>query len=86
MLLGKAMPDHSVRHHKRHDVSANCSGCQYSHPRSTRDEGWSVVEEICAGDILLRALECPIWTEDKDFFGVGIATWTSRTVELYFRE
>ncbi|WP_407643836.1 PIN domain-containing protein [Enteractinococcus helveticum] len=30
-------------------------------------------------------LECPIWTVDQDFFGVGIATWTSRTVELYFR-
>lgn len=25
----------------------------------------------------------PIWTEDKDFFGSGIATWTSDRVELY---
>jgi predicted nucleic acid-binding protein len=23
------------------------------------------------------ALKCPIWTEDADFFGAGIATWTS---------
>ena len=22
-------------------------------------------------------LDCPIWTEDTDFFGVGVATWTS---------
>ncbi len=28
-------------------------------------------------------LDCPIWTEDKDFFGAGVATWTSATVELY---
>ncbi len=30
-------------------------------------------------------LDCPIWTEDKDFFGAGIATWTTNTVELYLR-
>ena len=31
------------------------------------------------------ALDCPIWTEDQDFFGVGIPAWTSATVELYLR-
>lgn len=31
------------------------------------------------------ALDCPIWTEDKDFFGVGIPTWTSDLVEIYLR-
>jgi len=30
------------------------------------------------------ALNCPIWTEDKDFFGTGVATWTTALVELYF--
>lgn len=29
------------------------------------------------------ALDCPIWTEDKDFFGSGVATWTSDLVENY---
>ena len=29
------------------------------------------------------ALEYPIWTEDMDFFGVGVATWTTNHVELY---
>lgn len=29
------------------------------------------------------ALECPIWTEDTDFFGCGVATWTTDRVELY---
>ena len=29
------------------------------------------------------ALYCPIWTEDTDFFGCGIATWTTDRVELF---
>ncbi len=29
------------------------------------------------------ALDCPIWTEDQDFFGTGVATWTSARVEIY---
>lgn len=28
---------------------------------------------------------CGIWTEDKDFFGAGIAIWTTDRVELYLR-
>ncbi|WP_322014883.1 PIN domain-containing protein [Paraburkholderia sp. J12] len=27
---------------------------------------------------------CPVWTEDADFFGTGVATWTTDRVELYF--
>jgi len=30
--------------------------------------------------------DCPIWTEDRHFFGSGIATWTTDVVELYLRE
>lgn len=30
-------------------------------------------------------LDCPIWTEDRDFFGAGVATWTSDLVEIYLR-
>lgn len=26
---------------------------------------------------------CPVWTEDADFFGTGVATWTSDRVGLY---
>ena len=32
------------------------------------------------------ALRCPIWTEDTDFFGCGVATWTSDRVRMYLRE
>jgi predicted nucleic acid-binding protein len=28
-------------------------------------------------------LGCPVWTEDADFFGTGVATWTSDRVALY---
>ena len=28
-------------------------------------------------------IACPVWTEDTDFFGTGIATWTTDRVELY---
>ncbi len=28
-------------------------------------------------------LDCPIWTEDRDFFGAGVATWTTETISIY---
>jgi len=31
------------------------------------------------------AIGCPIWTEDTDFFGCGVATWTSSRVEMFLR-
>jgi len=31
------------------------------------------------------ALKCPIWTEDTDFFGCGVATWTSDRVQMFLR-
>lgn len=27
---------------------------------------------------------CPIWTEDNDFFGVGIPVWTTNRIHLFF--
>ena len=30
-------------------------------------------------------LDCPIWTEDQDFFDSGVPTWTADRVELYLR-
>jgi len=29
------------------------------------------------------ALDCPIWTEDRDFFGIGIPVWSSDLVDQY---
>jgi predicted nucleic acid-binding protein len=31
------------------------------------------------------ALGCPIWTEDTDFFGCGVATWTSSRIGTFLR-
>ncbi len=31
-------------------------------------------------------LDCPVWTEDKDFLGAGVATWTTATVGLYLSD
>jgi predicted nucleic acid-binding protein len=41
-------------------------------------DDWPVV----AVALLLRL---PIWTEDQDFFGSGMATWTTDRVEVYLR-
>jgi predicted nucleic acid-binding protein len=38
---------------------------------------------IVATSLLLK---CPVWTEDRDFFGSGISTWTTETVEFYLRD
>lgn len=31
------------------------------------------------------AIGCPIWTEDPDFFGCGVATWSSGRVEMFLK-
>lgn len=38
---------------------------------------------IVATALLFNA---PIWTEDGDFFGCGIATWTTDRIEIYLRD
>jgi predicted nucleic acid-binding protein len=32
---------------------------------------------------LALALEADIWTHDRDFFGCGVATWTTETLLLH---
>lgn len=32
------------------------------------------------------ALACGVWTEDADFFGTGIAVWTTNRVEIFLKE
>ena len=32
------------------------------------------------------AIGCPIWTEDTDFFGCGVPTWTTSRVCVFLRE
>jgi len=43
----------------------------------TRDpEDWPILATALA-------LGCPIWTEDADFFGCGVATWTSGSIDIF---
>ena len=45
-----------------------------------RDEkDWPIVA-------LALAFNCPIWTEDQDFFGIGIATWRTKNISIFFDE
>ena len=32
------------------------------------------------------AVGCAVWTENADFFGCGVATWTTDRVELYLAD
>ena len=32
------------------------------------------------------AIGCPIWTEDTDFFGCGVATWTSGSIDIFLAQ
>ena len=32
------------------------------------------------------ALGCPIWTEDTDFFGCGVATWRSGSIDIFLAQ
>jgi predicted nucleic acid-binding protein len=31
------------------------------------------------------ALSCAVWTEDTDFFGIGVAVWTSNRIEIFLK-
>jgi len=32
------------------------------------------------------SLSCAIWTEDTDFFGTGVAVWTSDRIEIFLKK
>lgn len=40
------------------------------------EENWPVL--ACA-----LALGCAVWTEDTDFFGTGIAVWTTNRIDIF---
>ena len=46
--------------------------------RGRHEEDWPVLASALA-------LACPIWSEDTDFFGTGIAVWTSNRIEIYLK-
>jgi predicted nucleic acid-binding protein len=44
--------------------------------RGRDEEDWPVLAAALS-------LSCDIWTEDTDFFGTGVAIWTSDRVEIF---
>ncbi len=46
--------------------------------RNRDEDDWSFLA-------LTILLKCPVWTEDTDFFGTGVPTWTSERVKIYFK-
>jgi predicted nucleic acid-binding protein len=46
--------------------------------RGRDEEDWPVLAAALA-------LTCAIWTEDADFFGTGIAVWTTSRIEIYLK-
>jgi predicted nucleic acid-binding protein len=46
--------------------------------RGRDEEDWPVLATALA-------LGCPIWTEDTDFFGTGVAVWTSNRIEIFLK-
>jgi hypothetical protein len=50
--------------------------CERIARRDPRD--WPVVA-------VALLLNIPVWTEDQDFFGSGVPTWTTDRVEVYLR-
>jgi predicted nucleic acid-binding protein len=46
--------------------------------RGRDEDDWPVLA-------IALALACPIWTEDADFFGTGVAAWTSNRIEIFLK-
>lgn len=63
--------DHTIYH--EHEIEAKKRIQQ-------RDiDDWQVIATALLFD-------CPIWTEDKDFFGSGIPTWTTDRISVFFEK
>ena len=44
----------------------------------TRDvQDWPIVATALT-------LNCPVWTEDQDFFGSGLSVWTTDRIQIFF--
>lgn len=65
--------------HVVHDADYGIHQTAASNRIRTRDlSDWPIVATCLL-------LEAPSWTEDRDFFGCGIATWTTKTVGIFLQ-
>jgi predicted nucleic acid-binding protein len=78
--LGLVVLDSLAMFIRRVDLPLYCEHEQVARERmAARDvEDWPVLA-------VAMLLDLPIWTEDRDFFGSGVATWTTDRVGVYLR-
>jgi predicted nucleic acid-binding protein len=58
------------------EMYSDCKAASLERIAKRDADDWHIL--ACA-----MTFNCPIWTEDKDFFGTGVATWTTDRVALY---
>jgi len=58
------------------DVYGNFEGESRRRLGARDPEDWPILAAALA-------VGCPIWTEDTDFFGCGVATWTSASIDIF---
>ncbi len=46
--------------------------------RGRDEEDWPVLATALT-------LSCDVWTEDHDFFGIGVAVWTTSRIEIFLK-
>ncbi len=88
LLRAKRMPDtdvpaaiqylQSLVEPVNHDVYVLFQEEAVQRLRGRDEEDWPVLATALV-------LSCPIWTEDTDFFGSGIAVWTSDRIEIFLQ-
>lgn len=93
------LPEILAKHDRAEEIEASLAylgrlretvlACRRRSTSITRPRRWrgSSSVTLTTGPILATALalECPIWTEDNDFFGTGAPTWTTDRIELYLK-
>jgi predicted nucleic acid-binding protein len=58
------------------DIYATHEGDARRRLRGRDEDDWPILATALS-------LACPVWTEDKDFFGTGIAVWTTSRIEIF---
>jgi len=62
-----------------HELYCVCEDQARQRLRGRDESDWPVLAAALA-------LGCGVWTEDKDFFGTGIAVWTTNRIEIFLKE
>lgn len=60
------------------DTYATFEGEARERLRGRDEEDWPILATALA-------LGCPIWTEDTDFFGAGVAVWTTSRIGIFLK-